>query len=304
MNNLDLSVVIISWNSEHDLENCLSSILRQTYIPSEVILVDNASTDGSVQLVVKKFPNAAIIRNRENIGFAKAVNQGMRRARSKYILMLNPDTVLKEGALEKMVAFADSDPKIGIVGPKLVFPDGTVQKEVQRFPTLWPMVFWLFRLHRIPPFPNLPPLRGFLLRDFDYEKTQEVEHLMGAALLLRWKMLDEIGLSSQGRWASGPFDENFWLWFEETDLEKRAKDAGWKVVYYPKAEVIHQVGESTRKMNPFKLQCIWNRSLRCYFKKHRPFWEQVILEPFLWLSFVPLPLFVLGKKVRGIMVKR
>jgi len=296
-----VSAVIVTWNSRETVGECLKSLLPQV---SEILVVDNSSKDGTAEFIAKNFPKIKLVENKKNIGFAKAVNQGMRRARSKYILMLNPDTVLKEGALEKMVAFADSDPKIGIVGPKLVFPDGTVQKEVQRFPTLWPMVFWLFRLHRIPPFPNLPPLRGFLLRDFDYEKTQVVEHLLGAALLLRWKMLDEIGLSSQGRWASGPFDENFWLWFEETDLEKRAKEAGWKVVYYPKAEVIHQVGESTRKMNPFRLQYIWNNSLRYYFKKHRPFWEQIVLEPFLWLSFVPLPLFVLGKKVRGIMVKR
>ena len=290
----NVSVVIVTWNSRETVEECLKSLLPQV---SEILVVDNASKDGTAGFIVKNFPKIKLVKNKKNIGFAKAVNQGIRRARSKYILMLNPDTVVKEGALERMVEFADSDSKIGIVGPKLLSPDGTVQKEVQRFPTLLPMIFWLFRLHRIPPFPDLPPLRGFLLRDFDYEKTQEAEHLMGAALLLRRKMLDELVSSSRGRWASGPFDENFWLWFEETDLEKRAKDAGWKVVYYPKAEVIHQVGESTRKMNPFRLQYIWNNSLRHYFKKHRPFWEQVILEPFLWLSYLPVPFFVLGKRI-------
>lgn len=285
---MKVSVIVVTYNNEQTIEGCSRPILAQPFDFSiEVIVVDNASSDGTVALINREFPEVRLIQNKENIGLAKAINRGIKASRGMYVLMLNPDTVVRKNALKKLVKFADSDPRIGIVGPRLLFPDGSVQKEAQRFPTLWPMIFWLFRLHRIPPFFDLPPLRGFLLRNFDYEKTQEAEHLMGAALLIRQEVFRQIGL----------LDENFWLWFEETDLEKRAKDAGWRVVYYPEAEVVHLVGESTRKMNPFKLRYIWNKSLRYYFQKHRPHWEQIVLEPFFWLSYLPIPLLVLAKKL-------
>jgi GT2 family glycosyltransferase len=265
----------------------LSSVLNGNASSPEVVAVDNASSDGTADLIARQFPRVKLLRNHENKGFSKAVNQGITASSGRLIFLLNPDAKVKKGALRKMIDFASSDDKVGVVGPRLTSPEGVVQEEAQRFPTLWPMVFWLFRLHRIPPFPNLPPLENFLLKGFDYEKTQEVEHLMGAALLLKREMLKDIGL----------LDEGFWFWFEETDLQKRAWQAGWKVVYYPRAEVTHLVGESTKKVNPFRLQAIWNRSLRYYFKKHRPTWERVVLEPFIWVSYLPIPLFFLGKKL-------
>ncbi len=283
-----VTITIATYNNRETIKACLLSIFReQADLPSEVVLIDNASGDGTADLVATDFPQVRLIRNKENVGLAKALNQGIRRSKAAYILMLNPDTALRRGGLKSLVAFAEANPKVGIVGPELLFPNGGVQREVQRFPTLWPMVFWLFRLHRVFPFSHLPPLRGFLLKDFDYGKTQEAEHLMGAALLLRRKMLNEIGL----------LDEKFWLWFEETDLEKRARDAGWKVIYYPGAKVSHMVGKSTRQLNPFRLQYVWNSALRYYFKKHRPLWEQILLEPFFWLSYLPIPIFFIGKKL-------
>jgi len=282
-----LSIIIVSYNNAATIGDCLKSIFD--YLPDsslEVFVVDNASVDGTME-IVKNFSQVRPIKNHQNLGFAKANNQAIKKSAGEYILLLNADAKLTPGSVEGMVSFMDSNRKVGILGPKLLFPSGGVQEEVTLFPTLAPMVAWLLRLHRFSFFRRLWPLSAYLCKGMNYGKTQEVDHLMGSALLIRRKVFDEIGL----------LDEDFFFWFEETDFCKRAKEAGWKVVYYPNAEVMHLVGSSTRRFSPFKIQNLWNRSLITYFKKHGRPWEVWILRLFFPASYLAALVAWVGKRL-------
>jgi len=272
-----LSVIIVTWNSSATIEECLKGLEKQS---GEVIVVDNNSSDDTVNKV-NKYSQVKLIENKSNLGFAAANNIALKKAESEFIFLLNPDAKLGKDALEKMAKFMEENKDVGVVGPKLINADGSIQKEITPFPNLLNQILILLRLHRLPWFSEL------VYPNYDYDKIQEVEHLMGSALLVRRGVFDKIGL----------FDENFFLWFEETDLEKRAKEAGFKIVYYPKAEVKHIRSFSIKKINPLKRQRIWNKSLRYYFKKHKSKLEQLILEPFIILSYIPAFLLLLKEKV-------
>lgn len=276
------SVIIVLYNNEKTIESCLASIFRNKNINlQEVIVVDNASSDDSLEIVENFFPLISIIRNKNNLGFAKANNQALKQAKGNFIFLLNPDTEVISNALEEMVAYMEKHDDVGILGPKLINADGSVQKEINSFPKLLDSILVLLKLHRISPFARI------IYPNYDYKKTQEAEHLMGSVLLIRKEVFEKIGF----------FDEKFFLWFEETDFEKRAKEAGFKIVYYPRAVVKHLVGHSTKQLNPIKRQAIWNQSLGYYFQKHRPKLEQVILTPFIILSYVPAALLLLKEKL-------
>jgi hypothetical protein len=296
-----LSVVIVTWNVRDYLEKCLDSLIS-TNLPQiprqaqdkffsnefEIFVVDNASTDGSVEMVREKFPQVHLIVNKENLGFAKANNQAIRKAKGEFILLLNPDTEFfssnqgiplrqladrdnKGGALEKMVKFMEIHPDCGIVGCKLLNSDGSLQPSVRRFPTLLSQVITLTKAPNI--FPWL--IKKYLGLDIDYNKTQEVDQIMGSFFMIRRKVIEQIGL----------LDENFWAWFEEVDYCKRAKKAGWKIYYYPEVEVIHHKGQSFSQLVNRQRQ--FNKSLLYYFKKHHSFFAWFIL----WLM-QPLSLFL------------
>ncbi len=268
-----ISVIIVIHNNEKTIGSCLVPIFKNTRgALQEVVVVDNASSDASLGIVEKFFSQVSVIRNKKNLGFATANNQAIRKSKeADFILLLNPDTEIVDDAIGEMVAYMKNHVDIGILGPKLLYFDGKIQKELTPFPTLVSEILTLLRLHRAP------LLKKIVYPKYDYEKTQEVEHLMGSALLVRKVVFDKIGF----------FDENFFLWFEETDFEKRVKDAGFKLAYYPKAIVKHFVGHSTKQINPIKRQAIWNQSLRYYFKKHRPLWEQILIRPFMYVSYIP-----------------
>jgi len=288
-----LSIVIVTYNSAATIEDCLKSIFNNPpKFSFEVFVVDNASSDGTSG-IVKRFSQVKFIKNSQNLGFAKANNQAIKESSGEYVLLLNADAQLRSGALGRMVSFMDQDENIGILGPKLLFPasgragsSGGVQKEVTAFPTLPPMVVWLFRFQKIPFFRRIWPLSSYLCRGMDYERTQEVDHLMGSAFLVRQKVFRQIGL----------FDEDFFFWFEETDFCKRAKEAGWKIIYYPEAEVVHHVGASTCQLSPLAIQRMWNRSLLTYFKKHGRPWEVWVLRLFSPFSYLAAVLAWVGKR--------
>jgi len=253
----ELSIVIVSWNVKELLQKCLDSIYKhQAKLRLEVIVVDNASTDNTIEMLKKDFPQTTVIANQKNLGFAAANNQGVLKSSSEFILVLNPDTEIVKDALSKMLEFMKKNHQIGIAGCKHLNPGWTLQPSVRRFPSFWPLFFILTKIAKI--FPNIPVVYNYLAKDFNYKMTQPVDQVAGSFFLMRKKTLDEIGL----------FDENFFLWFEEVDLCKRAKDTDWQVWYNTEAEIIHHGGQSFNQRMTLKKQKLFFQSAWYYYKKH------------------------------------
>jgi hypothetical protein len=254
---IDLSIIIVSYNVKEYLKKCLASIFaNQADLKLQVIVVDNASADRSVEMIKANFPSVEIIANQKNLGFAKANNQGLKQARAKYILALNPDTEIIGDCLPKMLELIKSNNQIGIAGCRHLNPDYTLQPSVRRFPTLKAIIMILFKLAK---FFDSETLDHYLAKDFDYQKSQPADQVAGSFFLVRQKMLEQIG------W----FDEKFFIWFEEVDLCYRAKKAGWQVWYSPQASIIHYGGQSFAQKMTFKKQIIFFKSAWYYFGKHR-----------------------------------
>ena len=254
---MDLSIVIVSWNVRKLLKKCLESIFKnQGDLKLAVIVVDNASSDGTTEMVKNEFPQVALIANQTNLGFAAANNEGIKESQGDYILILNPDTEILKDTLPKTLAFARNLPRPGIVGVRHLNPDLTLQPSVRRFPTFWPLFLTASKLTKI--FPQLPALNYYLAKDFAYEKKQIVDQVAGSFMLLARPLLEQIGL----------FDENFFLWFEEVDLCRRAKTAGWPVWYLAETAIIHHGGQSFGQQLTLKKQKMFFQSAWRYLKKH------------------------------------
>ena len=254
---MKLSIIIVSWNVKKDLENCLNSLYKnQPSYPFEIIVVDNASADDTVNILKNDFPEVMMIANRNNLGFAAANNQGIERAKGQYILLLNPDTIVHSGSLDVLIEFMDENEDVGICGPKLLNTDGSIQRSIRRYPS--------FRgaLHRHTVFKSLgvfkSEYRRWLMKDFGQDGQRDVEQLMGAALMVRKSVLDEVG----------GMDERFFMYYEEVDLCYRIKQAGWRVVFLPQADITHLGGRSSEQV-PVEKQLMAMTSLLKFFRKHR-----------------------------------
>jgi GT2 family glycosyltransferase/lipopolysaccharide/colanic/teichoic acid biosynthesis glycosyltransferase len=240
---VDVSIIIVSYNSSSDLEPCLRSIRDQTFAgETEVIVVDNASTDGSPDMVREKFPWVTLIAGNENLGYSKGVNVGIRRARGRYFFILNPDTVVRRDSIQKLADFMDHTPDAGIVGPKLVFHDGNVQYSCRRFYTLKVLALRRTPLGKI--FKNTKAVKDHLMLDFDHESVCEVDWLLGAAMFVRREAVESVGL----------MDERFFLYFEDVDWCYRMSQQGFRVYYYPESVVTHGYARESA-------QAVLNRSL-------------------------------------------
>jgi len=226
----ETSVVVVTYNALPWIEQCLESVRGH-----ETIVVDHGSTDGTVELVRERFPEARLL-EQENKGLGGGSNAGMRVASGDYYLLLNSDAWALEGSVEKLTAFADSRPDAAVVGPKLLNPDGTLQRTVRGFPTLWRLATEYFFLRKLAP--RTRALNAFYGARFDHDEVREAEFLMGACLLVRRQAADTVGL----------FDEDFFMFSEETDWLYRFREAGWKVLFYPGAEFVH-VGGATTSQN-------------------------------------------------------
>lgn len=254
---MQFSVIIVSWNVRDLLRRALTSVLQEAKDAAlEVFVVDNASRDGSAEMIRNDFPAVRLIANKENRGFAAACNQAIRESRGEYVLLLNPDTELRPGALQALARFLVSHPSAGVVGGKILNPDGTIQPSVRRFPTLASQILILLKLHRV--LPRLPALRRYFVSEFDYTRAQEVDQVMGAFFCVPSHLWNAVGL----------FDERFFVWFEEVDFCKRVRDAGFSVFYTPDAVVTHHGGRSFGQLSPLKRQWLFGRSLARYMKKH------------------------------------
>lgn len=234
-----ISVVIVSYNTKDLLRNCLKSILcGDSGLISEIIVVDNNSWDGSPQMVAEEFPEVLIIKNTKNLGYAKAVNQGIRQSRSKYILILNPDIEVMEGSILNLWRFMETHPDVGIAGAQLLNPDGSIQMSCRTFYT-----FPVFLLRRTPLgrlFPNAKVLRKHLMADWDHQSDREVDWVLGACLMVRREALDSVG----------GMDERFFLYFEDVDWCYRMKKHGWKVYYVHSARMKHLHRRESAKILP------------------------------------------------------
>ena len=247
----DLSVIVVNWNTCKLLNACLQSVESDRHdLVVDVLVVDNGSSDGSVDLVRERFPGVLLIANTSNRGYAAANNQALERAPGRYLLLLNSDAELEPAALRTLVAYADDHPEAGVIGPKLLNPDGTLQPSGGRFPTPASTVASLLGLNRLTGRPRYGTRR-------DYDVPAEVDEVSGAAMLIRRGVIDQIG----------GLDEGFAWGYEDIDFCLRTRRAGWRVHYLPAARVVHQWGASQRLAPaPTILKAIAGR--RRYFEKH------------------------------------
>ncbi len=268
---MNLSIIIVNWKVKDLLRKCLASIYEHTSgITFEVFVVDNDSHDGIEVMVLQEFPQVTLIVNNRNVGFAKANNQAIEQSSGEFVLLLNPDTELKDNAFTKMIEVMKAHPKVGVCGAKLLNSDGSLQPSVRRFPTFCSQLLIALKLHHA--FKNVKVIKRYLALDFDYSKEQTVEQVMGAVFMIRYEMLHDIG----------GLDEDYFIWFEEVDYCKRAHNAGYEILYTSQAEVIHHGSESfVQAFGPQK-QRLYNASMRTYMRKHHgllPWLGLMLLHP-------------------------
>jgi GT2 family glycosyltransferase len=248
----DLSIIIVNWNTKEYLLRCLRSVFQSENSPSwEVIVVDNGSQDGSGSGVKQLFPEIHLIANEQNLGFARATNQGLIHASGRYLLLLNPDTEVKQDAIDRFVHFMDHHPDAGIAGCQLLNPEGSKQNSIANFPTLATellnksLLRWLFPTK----FPG---------KERNYVEPIEVDSVIGACMMIRREALKQIGL----------LDEDYFLFFEETDWCFRMRKGEWKIFHLPQAEVIHFQGRGAEpKKREARVE--YYRSRYHFFKKNR-----------------------------------
>lgn len=280
MAKVKLSIIILSWNTAKLLRQCLESLINELIINelknSEVIVVDNGSTDESVREVKNlklEFENQLkmkncklqVIENKTNLGFSKGNNVGIKAAAGEYVMLLNSDTIVKAGALKNLVKFLDENPEVDIVGPKLLNADGSVQANCGRFPNLFVCFVMLFKEH-------------FGGSDFvrcSPPRTQEVDWLMGAAFVARRKVFEKIG----------GLDEKIFMYMEEVEWFYRAKAAGFKAYFYDGAEIVHLGRGSSPSGKKEPILNIY-RGLIHFYRKHKSGFELLILEIMLKIKAI------------------
>lgn len=265
MASIDLSICIVNWNARNFLIDCLQSIYKsRPSLKFEIILVDNASSDNSIPLVKKKYPTIMTISSETNDGFAAGNNVAIKHSSGKFVLLLNPDTLVSPGSLDLIVKFMDSNRQIGVCGGKLFHPEtGCIEASARSFPTLIPLIWHLFYLDRL--FPFSPFFNKYTMNHLSSSKVREVDWVTGACLLVRREVIDQVdGL-----------DENFFMYCEDLEWCYRIKRAGWKVFYYPSVEIAHYRGQSSklRKNHRSDSLSVWGAqrytsSILYFYAKH------------------------------------
>jgi N-acetylglucosaminyl-diphospho-decaprenol L-rhamnosyltransferase len=251
-----VAVVIVSFNVRDLLASCLTSLGGGGDPDLEIVVVDNASSDGSADTVRAAFPAVRVIQNAENRGFAAASNQGTAATGAPYVLSLNPDTVVSPSAVARLRDYLDAHQDVGAVGPKIVRPDGSLDLAARRsFPTPGVAFFRITRLSRV--FPHSPTAARYNLTFRGVDEVQEIDAGTGACLLFRRAALDQVGL----------FDEAFFMYGEDLDLCYRLKRAGWKVMYVPQAQIVHVKGASSRQRSQRMIR-EFHRAMTLFFRKH------------------------------------
>jgi len=257
-----LSIVIVSYNTRDLLDQCLKSIAEQTQVDHEVIVVDNASTDGTPSFIAERHPKVTLVANSSNLGFSAANNQGLKLAAGRYRLLLNPDTVLGDKTLDRMVEYFDAHPRAGVVGAKMLGANGSLRRYETWYPSLHSYLF-----------------NSVMLRLWGNRGSQEVDFVSGACLMIRQETMQQIGL----------LDENIFMYCEDVDWCLRAKQAGWKVYHCAEARIIHLAGSSSGRDVAARVVNIRHAKLY-FFKKH-----------YGWLSYSMLKGIMLAESLTKIL---
>ena len=254
---MDLSCIIVNYKNSEPLKDCLASLYQTAQrIDFETIIIDNSENDLGLQPLKELYPKAQFVSNSSNVGFAKANNQAAKIAQGKVLIFLNPDTILSDQAIDSMYRYYCSHTETGVLGPKVVDPEGSLQYSCRRYPTLWTGLFNRYSiLSRL--FPENRFTSQYLMRDFDHNEIRQVDWLSGCCLMVSKSTFE----NSHG------FDENYFLFNEDVDLCRTIKQAGKEVIYFPEATIIHQVSTSNSKTTA---RVIIQRHLGMmhYFKKY------------------------------------
>jgi N-acetylglucosaminyl-diphospho-decaprenol L-rhamnosyltransferase len=283
----NLTIVIVSWNVRDLLRRCLASVAaaRDQRPSTEVIVVDGASADGSADMVEAEFPWVRVLRQSENVGFSRGNNLGLAAAGGRLLLLLNPDTEIVGDALTQMVRYLEAHPGVGALGPKLLYPDGRIQSSRRRFPTVATALFESTWLQPIAP---QFLLRRYYVLDRPDDAISQVDWVTGACLMVRREAYQ----------AAGPLDEGYFMYSEEMEWQRRIQAAGWHVVYYPEAEVIHHEGKSSEQVAAER-HIYFQRSKLRYFYHYHGRLAGGILRAFLLLSYAWQLVLEAGKGVLG-----
>ena len=279
---LDLSICIATLNASDYLRNCLRSIyeqsshlkwadtdpidleqtldsppMSQSRLNFELIIVDNGSSDDTAAMIQSEFPATRLILNGRNDGFARPINMALRESQGRYMLVLNPDTIILPGAINELVKYMDSQPEVGICGPKVLNRDGSLQKACRRGVSRpWAAFSYFTGMSSL--FPHSKFFGGYLLNYLDENEVHEVDGVSGSCMLIRRQLMDQIGL----------FDELFFAYQEDADYCFQAKKASWKIVYLPTAQIIHFGGQGGSRVQPYRSIFEWHRSYYLYYRKN------------------------------------
>jgi hypothetical protein len=256
---MDLSTIIVNYKSRRALLDCLGSLeLDANAIDREIVVVDNHPADGALDVLKERFPIVRGIANAENVGFARAVNQGIAATTGEFVLILNPDCFIEQGSIAPLMSYLRSHPKVGVVGPRMVGEDGSLQYSARSFPDHFTFLFNRYSL-LTQLFPRNRHIRRYLLLDWDHRSVRAVDWLSGACLMVRRTAIDQVG----------PMDEAYFMFNEDVDWCRRMKQGGWDVVYVPEAVIHHDIGASRRKVSP-KVIVERHRGMIHYFHKYHP----------------------------------
>jgi len=253
-----LSIILVNWNTRDLLRACLRSLAAHPATGlTEIIVVDNASADGSAEMLRSEFPAVTLIANDRNAGFAEGNNQGLARAQGEFLLLLNPDTEVRPGALDVLIVFLRAHPEAGAVAPRLEYPDGRLQYSCRAFP--WPGYLWAQGLGLARLFPRSRTFGGYQMTWWAHDAAREVDQPMASALLVRRAAYQAVG----------GFDPAFPIYFNDVDWCWRMRQAGWRIWYLPEAVVVHHLGASTRQMKAAMIAESHRGLLRFYAKHWR-----------------------------------
>ncbi|RSK28664.1 glycosyltransferase family 2 protein [Bacillus sp. HMF5848] len=254
---VDISIIIVNYNTKKLTIDAISSVLcSNTSYTYEILVVDNASSDGSVEAIRQQHSEVKIIANDHNVGFSKANNQAIKIATGRYILLLNSDTIVHEATLQIMTKLMDEQPKIGASGCKVLLPNGELDKACKRgFPTPSASFFYISKLTKL--FPTNPSINRYHMGHIQPDQASSIDCLVGAFMMVRKETIDRVGL----------LDETFFMYGEDIDWCYRIKEAGWDIYYYPKTHIIHYKGASSRK-KPKKIVYEFHRAMYIFHKKH------------------------------------
>ena len=275
-----LSIVIVSWNAKQYLLNCLRSLAEaRDEQDIEILVIDNASTDGSCEAVDEHYPEVILIRNETNLGFAKANNIGLRKSRGRYVCLINSDVVVFPGCLHTLSTYMEEHPGVGMIGPRILNPDGTLQTSIGLLPSLGRLMGLSIGLNRL--FPRSSVFSGLHLSPRAHRHTRSVEVMIGCFWMVRHSAFTDVGL----------LDEDFFIYGEDIDWCKRFSEAGWKIIYHTDAEAIHFGGASSSRA-PTRFFLEKKKADLRYWKKHH---GRIACACYLAISFLHQGARILGR---------